>query len=208
MWEIVGNFVLSDEWGFVPTEANFFRFNFADTDTKRGLIAQYEEIDGQKFLYQIREFSNDPNRLILQMEPPYPMQNRGIALKTIWGDTISLELATMAINNPGSVSTVNNLATAIADSIPALTANTAAQLLAANTNRKFVTIVNNNTTGVDVTIILGGTAGAALGKGIVLKAGGGSLTISPYSDVWWTGAISAIAGSAVSAGQLGVVEGT
>lgn len=204
MWELVGDFNLSRDWIYIPTSGNFFRFEFFFNGSIECDLAQFEAINGSKFILDpltIRSL-----KAIYQLNAPYPMLERGIALRLTNRDYGTVRIYEMTINNPGSVQTVNNLATAIATTAPALTANTALQLLAANPNRKFAAIVNNSP--VDVTIVLGGTAGAVVGTGIVLKSGGGSLSISPVADIWWQGAISAIAGGAISAGQLGVVEGT
>lgn len=203
MWELVGDFNLSRDWIYIPTSGNFFRFEFFFNGSIECDLAQFEEINGSKFLLEpltIRSL-----KAIYRLETPYPMLERGIALRLINRDYGSVRIHKMSINNPGSV-TAPNPATTIADSIPDLAANTAEQLLAANPDRKFASIVNNS--GSDITIILGETTGAVLGKGILLKGGGGSVVISPNADIWWQGPISAIAGGAISAGQLGVVEGT
>ncbi|BBD60598.1 hypothetical protein NIES2109_33970 [Nostoc sp. HK-01] len=69
-----------------------------------------------------------------------------------------------------------------------LIANSAAEILAAKSERKYAAFINNSS--VEITLILGETNKAALNKGIVLKPGG-SYEIN--SNNLYVGAVSAIA---------------
>lgn len=51
-----------------------------------------------------------------------------------------------------------------------LIANSAGEILAANSERKYASFINNSV--VDITLILGATNKAQLNKGIILKPGG------------------------------------
>ena len=108
----------------------------------------------------------------------------------------------MSINNVGSVNINTQTfekATSAANTTVALTANTLALVAAANTNRKFLHVTNNSA--IDATISLGATAVA--GSGNIVKGGGGSFSITQMD--MYTGAVSAIAASAIS---LSVCEGS
>lgn len=76
---------------------------------------------------------------------------------------------------------------------------TSAQVVAANTSRRGLSIVNTGT--VDVSLGLGATAVA--GSGILLAANGGAWD-GLISGVLWTGAVNAI--TTTGTGALGVVE--
>jgi hypothetical protein len=68
-----------------------------------------------------------------------------------------------------------------------LIANSAAEIIPANSERKYAAFLNNST--VDITLILGETNKAALNKGIVLRPGG-SYEIN--SNNLYVGVVSAI----------------
>lgn len=99
---------------------------------------------------------------------------------------------------------INNVANNVVSSSPtkatfdscthgdkSLIANSAAEIIAANSERQYAAFVNNST--IDITLILGETSKAALNKGIVLRPGG-SYEIN--SNNLYIGAVSAIAKTA------------
>jgi hypothetical protein len=94
---------------------------------------------------------------------------------------------------------INNVANNVVSSSPkttfdtcthsdkSLIANSAAEIIAANSERKYAAFINNST--VDITLILAETSKAALNKGIILRPGG-SYEIN--SNNLYVGVVSAI----------------
>ncbi|MEB3338974.1 MAG: hypothetical protein VKJ46_16000 [Leptolyngbyaceae bacterium] len=205
-WIDLGEIELEPDWLYFPLPGNLFRFRFPQTSDTRLQIAFYEELDQERILFGSRVVSLNQLVAIAHLSHVYEANATGFAIKPLFGaiPPFNLEIQ-MSINNVGA-SYQPDPATTIAATIPDLAANVAEQLLAANPDRKFAAIVNNSLS--DVTIILGEPTGAANGKGIILKGGGGSVTISANSDIWWKGAISAMSANAVAAGLLSVVEGS
>ncbi|MEH2139900.1 hypothetical protein [Nostoc sp.] len=70
-----------------------------------------------------------------------------------------------------------------------LTGNISDVVLSANSGRSYAAFINNSS--IDITLILGDKANAAVGKGIILKPRGGSYEIN--SNNLYIGKVSAIA---------------
>lgn len=204
-WTDLGEIELEPDWMYFPVPGNLFRFNFPSISDARLTIAFYEEVGEEKFLFGSRVISLTNRLAIFHLDHIYQSSATGFAIKPLFKTIplFNLEIQQMTLNNVANLT--QQPATTITDSTPALTAATALQLLAANANRKYASIVNNSAS--DVTIQLGPVAGAAVGKGIVLKPGGSSVLIGPATPINWLGAISAISAGAVAAGQLSVSEG-
>lgn len=93
------------------------------------------------------------------------------------------------------INNVTNTAIAVFDNCThgdkSLIANSAAEILAAKSDRKYAAFINNSP--MEITLVLGETTKAVINKGIILKPGG-SYEIN--SNNLYIGAVSAIAKTA------------
>jgi|GEM_PF-5292560 len=212
-WDALNQLLLTDNWQFTdPTDGELFKIRHSNLGSvARAMICQMTIIDGEAFLFQIREISANQNE-ILKIEKPKEFDNRRLGFCQIYGElNWSIQIEVM-INNPGSVIVPsNNFATAT-NATQSYTANTAIVVLPANANRKYAAFVNNNNT--DVTLTLGGgssanpiitgspATGVTAGAGIPLLGKGASYEIKPEN--LYTGIVTLIC---PSAGSVSVVEG-
>lgn len=206
-WESIASFDLTANWQYTePIEGELFRLTYPDQDSiARALICQCELIDGVLSFYQIQRI-NANQREILEFKKPYCFENRRIAIRQIYGGyqwQLQLEQF-MPINNAVNVqqiSAVNSITTST-DARVSLTAATSTLVLAANANRKDVTITLE-TANVSVYIKRGATTGLTDTSGAMLLTGRGSnYSIGP--EDLYTGQISAYCASAA---VLNVTEG-
>jgi hypothetical protein len=207
-WELIQTFELTTEWQFTqPVEGNLFRLRYPDQPTiARAEIAQTEITDEIPDFFETTRI-NANQRKILEFKKPYCFTERRIALKQIYGEyqwDLSLEVF-MPINNVPTVqqvASINTIATSV-DARVALTAGTAATVLAANASRKDA-VMTLETSGVDVFIRRGASTGLTPTSGAILLTGkGASFSIDPSN--MYTGVISAVCASAA---VLNVTEGS
>jgi hypothetical protein len=207
-WEDIASFGLSPNWQYTePVEGELFRLIYPDQNSiARALICQCElQSDGTLDYYGIQRI-NANQREILLLQKPYCFGERRIAIKQIYGSyqwELILERF-MPINNAVNVQqvTLTNSITTSTDARISLTAATSTLVLAANTNRKDVTITLE-TANVSVYIKRGATTGLTDTSGAMLLTGrGSSYSIGP--EDLYTGQISAYCSAAA---VLNVTEG-
>lgn len=208
-WQPFNQLNINYEWQFTDeTDSEFFKFRHSNLGSiARTLICQASIIDGEMFLFQVREMGANQNE-VWQISKPPIFDNRRLGFCQIYGaeNTWNIQIEEfMGLNNIGSINLQNNTFNSANNTTVSLTANTAATVLAANANRKYAIIINNGSG--DVTVMLGGTAGTpptgvTIGNGIILIGKGAHYEIGPHN--LYIGLITAISGSA---GSLSVVEG-
>jgi hypothetical protein len=148
MWtNFLNEFPISRNWSYTPeTEAEVFRFSVVSGDFGASGIGQYEvgQFDADGSGYFLRRYRTEPFGLIVQCKTPVLFETHRLGFRVPIGFNpfvLKVEVSDMPISTPGDQNLQS--ASVVSTTVPATT--TAVQLVAANPNRKALSIQNAST---------------------------------------------------------------